>query len=110
MDACEHCDLCLAGVMNHCLYYDEENQIIMHLPKETQSQRHFKIKMQIFNQENFLPGVLWFNTTHDVSGEHYQSQIIRKIYLRCFKGDFILEHQVLYLTNEDEPATAFHVE
>ena len=106
MDVCEHCDLCLAGVMNHRLYFDEENQIIMHLPKGKQSPRHYKIKMQLFNQEQVPPGVLWFNTTHDVSGIHYQSQIVRKAYLRCFKGNFILEYESLHLANE---ATAFHV-
>ena len=109
MDECQHCDLCLAGVMNHRLYFDEENQIIMHLPKGKQSQRHYKIKMKLFSQEHVLANN-WFNNMFNVSGIHHQSQIVRKAYLRCFKGNFILEYESLHLANGDETATAFHVE
>ena len=109
MDECQHCDLCLAGVMNHRLYYDEEYQIIMHLPKGTQYQRHYKIKMQLFSQEHVL-AVNWFNNMFNVSGIHHQSQIVRKAYLQCFKGNFKLEHESLYLANGNETAIAFHVE
>ena len=101
MDECQYCDLCLSGVMNHRLYFDEENQIIMHLPKETQRQRHHKIKMQ------FKP---WFNNMFNTSGIHHQSQLFRKAYLRCFKGNLKLEHESLSLANGNETATAFHVE
>ena len=109
MDECQHCDLCLAGVINHRLYFDEENQIIMHLHKETQRQRHHKIKMQLFNQEHILDEH-WFNNMLNVSGRHHQSQIVHKAYLQCFKGNFKLEHESLYLANGNETATAFHVE
>ena len=109
MDECQYCDLCLAGVMNHRLYFDEENQIIMHLPKETQRQRHHKIKMQLFSQENVL-ATPWFNNMFNTSGIHHQSQLFRKAYLRCFKGNLKLEHESLSLANGNETATAFHVE
>ena len=109
MDQCSNCDLCLAGIMNHRLYYDGEYKIIMHLPKENQLQRHDKIKMKLFNQEHVL-AVNWFNNMFNVSGIHHQSPIVRKAYLQCFKGNFKLEHESLYLANGNETATAFHVE
>ena len=109
IDECQYCDLCLAGVKNHRLYYDEAYQITMHLPKETQRQRHHKIKMQLFSQENVL-ATPWFNNMFNTSGIHQQSQLFRKAYLRCFKGNLKLEHESLYLANGNETATAFHVE
>ena len=107
MDECQHCDLCLAGVMNHRLYYDEEYQIIMHLPKGTQYQRHYKIKMQLFSQEHVL-AVNWFNNMFNVSGIHHQSQFFRKAYLRCSKGNFIEENQSLRLANGNGISTTFN--
>ena len=109
MDQCSNCDLCLAGIMNHRLYYDGEYEIIMHLPKENQLQRLDKVKMKLFSQEHVL-AIKWFNNMFNVSGIHHQSQIVRKAYLQCFKGNFKLEHESLYLANGNETATTFYVE
>ena len=109
MDVCEHCDLCLAGVMNHRIYFDEENQIIMHLPKGKQCPRHYKIKMKLLSQEHVL-ATHRVNNMFNVSGIHHQSQLFRKAYLRCSKRNFIEENQSLQLADGDETAIAFYVE
>ena len=107
MDECQHCDLCLAGVMNHRLYFDEENQIIMHLHKETQRQRHHKINMQLFNQEHVLDEN-WHNNMFNVSGIHHQTQFFHKAYLRCSRGNFTEENQSLRLADGNGISTTFN--
>ena len=109
MDECSNCDLCLAGIMNHRLYYDEEYKIIMHLPKENQIQRVDKIKMKLIGQENIL-AIDWFNHMFNVSGIHHQSQFFRNAYLRCSRGSFIIENQSLQLADGDGKSTTFQVE
>ena len=107
MDQCSNCDLCLAGIMNHRLYYDGEYKIIMHLPKENQLQRHDKIKMKLFSQEHVL-AVNWFNNMFNVSGIHHQSQFFRKAYFRCSRGNFIEENQSLRLADGNGISTTFN--
>ena len=109
MDQCSNCDLCLAGIMNHRLYYDGEYKIIMHLPKENQIQRLDKIKMKLFSQEHVLARH-WFNHMFNVSGIHHQSQFFRKAYLRCSRGNFIDENQSLQLADGNGISTTFQVE
>ena len=109
MDQCSNCDLCLAGIMNYRLYYDEEYGIIMHLPKENQLQRLDKIKMKLFSQEHVV-AIPWFNNMFNISGIHYQSQFFRKAYLQCSRGNFIEENQSLQLADGNGISTTFQVE
>ena len=111
IDECSNCDLCVASIKNHRLYYDEENRVIVHIPKDNQIQRLDKIKMKLFSQETFL-SLPWFNVMFNATGIHKQSKIFHKANLRCSKGNFKEENQSqsLRLVEKNEISTEFSVE
>ena len=111
IDECSNCDLCVAGIKTHRLYYDEEYRVIMLLPKDNQSQWLDKIKVKLFSQETGL-SLPWFHLMLNASGNNPMKQNFHRANLRCSKGNFVEENQSqsLQLVDKNEISTEFNVE
>ena len=88
---CANCELCLAGIQNARFYYDEKFEVIMHIPRDRKTRRHFRIDMNM--------------VTESRSENHHP--VTR---LHCLKGNFFHEARHLKLAVGDAISTAFHIE
>ena len=76
-------EICMAGIENYRLFYDEENKIFMLLPSTQRQNRHFPLSMTLISNK--------------VTG-HLEKSIIT-----CSKGNFILDGQQLKIEENQAP-------
>ena len=76
-------EICMAGIENYRLYYDEENKIFMLLPSTQRQNRHFPLSMTLISNK--------------VTGRFERSRVM------CSKGNFILDGQQLKIEENQAP-------
>ena len=76
-------EICMAGIENYRLYYDEENKIFMLLPPTQRQNRHFSLSMTFISNK--------------VTGCFEKSRIM------CSKGNLILDGQQLKIEENQAP-------
>ena len=94
-EECSNCDLCVAGIPNHRIFYDIDFRIVMQMPKNQQSSaqsfaRVFKVQMSL------LRGV--------------DPITIRSVHLYTSRGNLLTRDGIFELTERDANLnfTAFH--
>ena len=88
---CMNCEICLAGIENTRFYYDEIFQVIMYLPRDRKTQRHFRIDMNMVTESGSIDH-------HPVTRLH------------CPKGNIVNEARHLKLAVGNANSTAFKIE
>ena len=80
-DECSNCNLCLAGIQEDCLFFDDDFKIIMVMPKNHQfHRRHFKIEMSLLRNED---------------------EIIRSVHIYSSKGNLFTRNKLFELSNRN---------
>ena len=94
-EECSNCDLCIAGIPNHRIFYDTDFKIAMQMPRNLHSSaqsfaRVFKVQMSL------LRGV--------------DSTTIRSVHLYISRGNLLIRDGIFELTERDANLnfTAFH--
>ena len=76
-------EICMAGIENHRLYYDEENKIFSFLPISQRRSRHFPMSMNLISNK--------------VTGRFEKSMMM------CAKGNFIFDRRQLKIEENQTP-------
>ena len=80
-EECSNCNLCLAGIQEDRLFYDDDFKIIMEMPKNHQfHRRHFKIQMSLLRD----------------SGEN-----IRTVHIHSSKGNLFTRNKLFELSDRN---------
>ena len=76
-------EICMAGIENYGLYYDEENKIFSFLPISQRRNRHFPMSMNLISNK--------------VTGRFEKSMMM------CSKGNFIFDRRQLKIEENQAP-------
>ena len=91
-DECSNCDLCVAGIENHRVFYDTDFKIVMQLPRNQQSPaaRLFKLQMSLLRRVD--------------------QNAIRAVHLYISRGNLLTRDRIFELTARDSNLnfTTFH--
>ena len=88
-EECSNCYLCLAGIQEDHLFFDDDIKIIMAMPKNHQFHRcHFKIEMSLLRNED---------------------ENMRTVHIYSSKGNLFTRNKLFELSNRNGGnSTAFH--